>query len=412
MPRQTRDECLTCATPPGCSENFPRSNPQQLTVNCMNTEIKPKKATILVVDDILDNITVLLHFLSKVGYSVLVAQDGEEGLETAEYALPDLILLDVMMPGIDGFETCRQLKDRPNTRDIPVIFMTALHDTKEKLRGFEVGAADYITKPFQHEEVLARIDTHLRLHHLQQQLHQRNQELQTQAEELRQRNMELDAFAHTVAHDLKNPLNVILGFAELIGNTYAKDLDSDAQRYFDTIVKCGHKMFSIIESLLLLASVSKQEVSYHPLDMAGITQQATQRLEQQIQARQAEIIIQQAWPQAYGYAPWVEEIWVNYLSNALKYGGNPPRIQLWGEIQENMVRLWVEDNGPGLNEEARLKMFTPFTRLHRHKGEGHGLGLSIVQRIAEKMGGAVGVESTEGEGSRFFFTLPASHAGE
>ena len=134
--------------------------------------------TLLIIDDMPENVMVLLHFLTNKGFTVLVAQDGEEGIETAEYTNPDLILLDVMMPGIDGFEVCDKLKSSDKLKDIPIIFMTALSDTVDKVKGFSLGAADYITKPIQQEEVLARIKTHIKLRKLQLQLQEQNQYLQ------------------------------------------------------------------------------------------------------------------------------------------------------------------------------------------------------------------------------------------
>ncbi len=357
----------------------------------MPTTATPK-ITLLIVDDIPANVSVLFDFLSASGFKVLVAQDGESALQKAHYAQPSLILLDVMMPGIDGFETCRRLKNDPKTQDIPVIFMTALADTENKVKGFELGAVDYVTKPIQQEEVLARVNTHLTIRKLQK-------ELQTQ-------NDELDAFAHTVAHDLKNPLNAVLGFAEMLGENAADHLDAESLEYLEGLQTASRKMVDIIESLLLLAGVSKQQVEKQPLDMLNIVQQAQQRLAFMTQKYEAAIILPDRWPVAIGYAPWVEEIWANYINNGMKYGGKPPRLELGATKVANKIRFWVHDNGEGLTKEQQAILFTPFTRLNQHRVKGHGLGLSIVQRIAEKLGGQVGVESEVGKGSTFYFTLP------
>ena len=149
-----------------------------------------------------------------------------------------------------------------------------------------------------------------------------------------------------------------------------------------------------------------------PLDMGQIVNEARQRLAHMSQECGAEMVLPQAWPQAAGYGPWIEEVWANYLSNALKYGGTPsaaPRVELGATEQpDGLVRFWVRDHGPGLTPEQQAHLFTPFTRLDR-SCKGHGLGLSIVRRIIEKLGGQAGVESAgiPGEGSRFYFTLPA-----
>jgi len=170
-------------------------------------------------------------------------------------------------------------------------------------------------------------------------------------------------------------------------------------------------MNNIVDELMLLGEVRKTGKQSTSLDMASIVEQAQQRVADIIAQYLAEIILPDAnkWPQAVGYGPWVEEVWVNYLSNALKYGGRPPRIELGATPQPNgMIRFWVRDNGNGLGPEDQARVFTPFTRLDQVRAKGHGLGLSIVQRIVEKLGGQVGVESEglPGRGSLFFFTLP------
>ena len=162
------------------------------------TNTVTEQATLLIVDDVPENIRVLYEFLTAHSFKVLVAEDGENALEKAIYANPNLILLNIIMPGMDGFETCYHLKNNEKTKDIPVIFMTALSDTDDKVRGFKMGAVDYVTKPFQQEEILARINTHLTIRRLQK--------------ELQHQNAELDAFGHTVAHDLKSPLSSVIAY--------------------------------------------------------------------------------------------------------------------------------------------------------------------------------------------------------
>jgi two-component system sensor histidine kinase/response regulator len=210
------------------------------------------------------------------------------------------------------------------------------------------------------------------------------EELRQSNAELQARNQELDAFAHTVAHDLKNPMD------------------------------------SIIQDLLLLSQVRQSEVQTQPLDMDSIVQEACQRLAQMSADYEAEITRPAAseWPVALGYGPWIEEVWVNYISNAIKYRSSlavPPRVELGadppsqaGGTKGEMVRFWMRDNGPGIAPEAQTRLFAMFERLGQVRLTGHGLGLSIVKRIVEKLGGQVGVESQVGQGSTFYFTLPAA----
>ena len=369
--------------------------------------ITKRPATILIVDDVPSNVSVLFDFLTTHDFEVSVAQSGESALQLIDYEVPDLILLDVMLPGMDGLETCQRFKSNPKTQAVPIIFMTALSETIDKVKGFQAGAVDYITKPFQQEEVLARINTHLTIHQLQQQLHEQNTVLELQNIELSAKNVELDTFARTVAHDLKNPLQSLVGFADLLLDTLVSRLDPEEWEYLQYISQAGQKMLEIINSLLLLAKVSQQEIESTPLDMLKIIAQVQQRLAPIIRESQGEIILPTAWPMAQGYALWVEEIWVNYLSNGLKYSGQPPRLELGATPYKNKIRFWVRDNGPGLSPSDQVKLFHPFTRLPQTQTqEGHGLGLSIARRIAEKLGGEVGIESQPGQGCLFYFTLP------
>ncbi len=232
--------------------------------------------------------------------------------------------------------------------------------------------------------------------------------------DLEEYNAELDAFAHTVSHDLKNPLSAIIGFSQMLeqrGGT----LSPDRLKYYARFISQGaRKMQIIIEGLMALAqSKTLQEVTVVPLeDMGKIIQESWQRLSALERYTEATLIIADSYPVAIGYAPWVEEVWSNYLSNAIKYGGRPPHIECGGEIQEDgMVRFWVHDNGPGLSPEEQEQLFVPFTRLRSHGIKGHGLGLSIVQRIVKRLGGTAGVESDGEHGSTFYFTLPAVHKG-
>ncbi|OUD13310.1 ATP-binding response regulator [Thioflexithrix psekupsensis] len=366
-----------------------------------------KQGTLLIVDDTPANISVLFDFLTDEGFKVLVAKNGKGAIQKAGHAHPDLILLDIMMPEMDGFEACQRLKEAQDTKDIPVIFMTALADTVDKVKGFSLGAVDYITKPFQHDEVLARIHTHLQVRRLQTELEQRSKELE-------QRNIELDAFARTVAHDLKNPLNVIMGYTEMLLLELSPH-EPPKPDVLETVAQVGQasqKMLSIIDALLLLSGVAQRDkVPMSPLDMTDIIHTSlSERLASMIDRHQVKVNLPETWPDASGYAPWVEEVWVNYLSNAIKYGGQPPEVTLGAEVieQESMVRFWVRDNGAGLSPEACAQLFTPFTRLNQQGGiEGHGLGLSIVRQIIDKLHGQTGIESQEGQGSLFYFTLPA-----
>ncbi|MBE7551935.1 MAG: hybrid sensor histidine kinase/response regulator [Anaerolineales bacterium] len=376
---------------------------------------KPAETSmILMVVNTTNTLGVLFDYLRGFGFKVMVASDGESALSTVEHIKPDIILLDVALPGIDGFETCRRLKANEATKHIPVIFITAQANTVDKVRGFALGAVDYITRPIQSEEVVARLKTHLTLRQLQLALAEQNTRLQAEIAEREELIEELDAFAHTVAHDLKNPLGVTINYAAFLQKFLDKLSPEDLKNRLDVIVRNGQKMNNIINELLLLASVRTEEIDLQPLEMAEIVAEVQARLAYMIEEYQAEIIVptESAWPTAWGYGPWIEEVWTNYVSNAMKYGGQPPRVELGGTVMDDgWVKFWVRDNGRGLTPVEQRELFIPFNRLSQAHLEGHGLGLSIVQRIVEKLGGTVAVESkgTPGEGSLFSFTLPPSN---
>lgn len=369
------------------------------------------KGNVLIVDDTLPNLRIVAKILIESGYLVRGIANGAMALAAAASEPPDLILLDIMMPEMDGYEVCRRLKADEHTREIPVIFMSALDEIMDKVKAFAVGGVDYITKPFQVEEVLARVKTHIALQALQKKLEHQVLTLQDLNTALQESNNELDAFAHTVAHDLKNPIANILMATDLL-----EQPGGDAQMSREKIAEVAHwlnvsarKAVNIIDELLLLASVRQEDVARAPVDMARVVQHAQNRLDWMIAQYQGSLTLPEQWPVALGYAPWIEEIWVNYLSNGLKYGGQPPQLQLGAtELADGSIRFWIEDNGPGIPPEKVEMLFTEFTRIERARAEGHGLGLSIVKRIVAKLNGSVGVISQVGRGSLFYFTLPGN----
>jgi PAS domain S-box-containing protein len=228
------------------------------------------------------------------------------------------------------------------------------------------------------------------------------------AQELQERNEELDAFAHTVAHGLQDPLSLVVGFADVLQGEY-RDLPAEVMhRRLGIIAESGLKMSKIIDNLLLLARVRQREVEVRPLNMSAIVEEAWGRLAHLIEERDAEISVPESFPLVRGYGPWLEEVWVNYLANAIRYGGQPPRIQIGAHrVEQGMVRFWIRDNGRGISPEEQARLFVPFSRLGSGLVRGHGLGLSIVHRIIDKLGGDVGADSAgPGQGSTFYFTLP------
>lgn len=219
---------------------------------------------------------------------------------------------------------------------------------------------------------------------------------------------ELDAYAHTVAHDLKQPVTVILGYLDLLKRYAGDKLDGKANSIVEEAQVGGLKLSRIIDELLLLSTVRDQtDIPREKLHMEGLINGALSRLKGMISNADATVTQQAHWPEAASYGPWIEEVWTNYISNAIKYGGKPPHVELGGEmLADGRARFWVRDNGPGISSKNQAQLFRQFERLDRTRAEGYGLGLSVVRRIIERLGGEVGVESKPGKGSLFYFILP------
>ncbi|PTX92358.1 HAMP domain-containing sensor histidine kinase [Opitutus sp. ER46] len=351
--------------------------------------MKHANATILIVEDDAAVRQTLSDILELNGFRPIVAANGIEGLEAAKCEAPALILTDVSMPGMTGFELLETFRADPDLRSIPVIIISAKVDRAATRQGMELGAADFITKPFTESEVIHSVATRL-----------------DQKELLD----ELDAFAHTVAHDLKNPLCALNGRIILAQMTLDEGNTDELRRHLAEATVASERLSAIIDELLLLSGVRRQHVPLRTLDMTAIVDEALERAASTLQQHPATLHRPEGWPVAVGHAPWVVHIWVNYITNAAKYAGPNADITLGSQrsADETRVRYWVEDHGPGLDAAGCAKMFVPFTRISTVRATGHGLGLSIVRRIAEKLGGGVGVESTPGRGSRFWFELPAS----
>ena len=213
-----------------------------------------------------------------------------------------------------------------------------------------------------------------------------------------------------MAHDLKNPLGTLNGRLHLLGLKLGTADEATLRRELDEAVNSASRLNEIIEELLVLTGVRRQNVTPQALDMPAIVAEAIDRLDELIRRYKMKISLPAQWPVAFGHAPWIIEVWVNYLSNAAKYGGASPAITLGGVLNPDgrSARFWVQDHGPGLDAAAQQQMFVPFTRISTVRASGHGLGLSIVRRIAEKLNGRVGVDSTPGAGARFWFELPTA----
>lgn len=383
-----------------------------------------ESATVLIVDDTLANLTVVVASLEQNDLRVVVAQDAEEGLERAERVRPDLILLDVMMPRMDGFEMCRRLKSRPATRDIPVIFMTSLAGTEGKLKAFEVGAVDYVTKPLQVEEVQARVGAHLKLRDMQKQMQARNQQLQQEIMErrlaeqrLEQRTAqlaesveELEAFCYTVSHDLRAPLRAVLGFANLLTQE-PESIPQPAREHLDRIVQAAQRMDVLIADLLLYARTGQRTVQTVPTPLEPIVRHLRSTFSQRLSSLEAQLRVVEPLATPIGDSSLIEQILTNLVDNALTYRqpAGVAEVRLSARLRGDRVELQVADNGIGIPAADHERVFQMFQRLHSYSEyPGTGIGLAIVAKAARLLRGEVRVESVPGEGSAFTVSLPAA----
>ena len=354
-------------------------------------------------DDFL--VSEMVHgLLTEIGYLVVgETNNGVEAVQLTQQLKPDVVMMDIEMPKMNGLDAAAQIyRDCP----APVVILTAYESPQLVQRAGEAGVGAYLVKPPNARDLeraitiaRSRFDDMLQLRRLN--------------DTLREQNEELNAFSHTVAHNIQSSLSRIIGFSELLQHEFDTLTEDERQQCLLAIVRNGRKVSNIVDELLVLASVRNTEVELQPLNMADIVEEARYRLVDMIQESQAVINLPASWPLALGYGPWVEEVWENYLSNALKYGGTPPVLSLGAtQMPDGTIRFWVRDGGPGLSEEQQTMLFTPFTKLNQVRLTGHGLGLSIVRRIMDKLRGGVGVESQLGAGSLFWFSLPGKSANE
>jgi signal transduction histidine kinase len=419
---------------------------------------------ILIVDDNPTNIKVLFDVLEAEGCRTFIARSGEDALEKLEVLHPDVILLDVMMSGIDGFETCIRIKSNPHTQSIPVIFMTALSDTSDKIKGFSCGAVDYIAKPFQQEEVLARVKLHLELYHLRQQLEQkvaaRTQALTAALEDVQQAQLQmiqsekmsaLGNLVAGVAHEINNPVGCIVGNVKFVEASIADlfslidlyqqqfpqstetiaqklkaiDLEylrQDLPKLVKSMQDGGDRITSISKSLRTFSRAdSDQKQTFNIQDGIDSTLLILRhRLKANEHRPEIEVTTK------YGNVPLIDcfpgqlnQVFMNILANAIDaleesnqglnfaaIENHPNQILIKTETEKNQIKITIADNGKGISEETKSRIFDHlFTT--KEVGKGTGLGLAIAhQIIVEKHSGAIVVHSELGKGTEFVITLP------
>ncbi|MDX2096770.1 MAG: ATP-binding protein [Leptolyngbyaceae cyanobacterium bins.59] len=366
------------------------------------------RGEILIVDDTPDNLRVLSAMLTSRGFEVRKALNGPRAISSAQLEPPELILLDIKMPEMSGYEVCRLLKANIKTRSIPVIFISALDDATDKVQAFAVGGVDYITKPFQAAEVLARIEHQLQIQHLQEQLLIQNQVLEHSNRELERSNRELEQFAYMVSHDLQQPLQSITGFAQLLLMKHETQLDECDRDYLIRIEQAGSRMKRLIQDILTYAQVGKQSQALQPVDCNLVLQQVLDNLQSSIAEKQVQFVCE-ALPTILANETQLTQLLQNLISNAIKFvpPDTHPKITLSAALQGNQWVLMVQDNGIGIADIDRDRIFEMFQRVHSNeKYPGTGIGLATCKKIVEHHGGQIWIESELGQGTIVYLSLP------
>lgn len=371
---------------------------------------------ILIVDDLAQNLQILTTHLGEAGYRVAAAKSGEQALKALEKIQPDLILLDIIMPEMDGLEVCRRLKADPRLADIPVIFLTAKSESEDLLQGFEAGGVDYITKPFHTAELLARVKTHTELKRHRDLILEYSEQLKSHNQQLEALNQEKNHFLGIAAHDLKNPLGNILTLTQLIK---MGTIDSEAlsKNYLPIFENSAHKMLNIIDTLLDVNRIESGgvEVNFQSLQLADYVQHVVRNFTE-VAARKQILLVFEPPAQASRMrsdAQLLVQVLDNLVSNAIKYSPSQTTVTLTLEPGAQHHLLKIQDQGPGFTEADKAKMFQKFAKLSARPTAGEnstGLGLSIVKLLVDLLEAEIEVATQPGQGSCFCLRFPAEQS--
>ena len=366
----------------------------------MNTPQPQASANILVVDDTAANLQLLTGMLKGRGYRVRPVSSGEMALRAVETHAPDLILLDISMPDMDGYEVCRRIKANEHWRDIPVLFISALSDTEDKVRAFQAGGVDYVGKPFQFEEVDARVRTHLELHRQQLELKDNYKRLQ-EMEHLR------DNLTHMIAHDMRSPLLALQLSLGLLGDSIPPG-STDDTAVLDNAKLGVTQLIDMVSQMLDVSRMEagRMELKREPCDLASVAGEAIAALRPLAESRT--IVVESRSPVAAACdRELIRRVIGNLVGNAIKFTSTTGRISVAAHAEADRVRVTVTDDGPGIPPEKHRLIFEKFGQVaDRNHGGGSGLGLTFCKMAVEAHGGAIGVESLPGHGSTFWFSLP------
>lgn len=385
-----------------------------------------KKNTILVVDDNPNNLS-LVTSLIKPYYEVLLANNGEKALVVANEKKPNLILLDIMMPGVSGFEVCELLKKNTETQSIPVIFLTAKTSGDDFEKAYEVGGVDYVTKPINAKELLARVKTHLTLcdqtlnlkklnnevsslnNSLEVKIKARTAELEEAVKELGKQNDELEQASYVISHNLRGPVANILGLRDIFNrNNLADPFNGEV---FDHLSVAANNLDGIIKDLSAVITMRRSVPDYEKVNLASVIERAINNLKSQINASKATIEVEISDRFEFlSVKSYLDNIFFNLLTNAIKYrSSNPLLINIYMMQENGEVHIFIKDNGIGIDPKFLKKIFEPYKNLSMEPGKG--LGLYIVKTQVEALKGEVGVITELGKGSTFSISFNTKALG-
>ncbi|MBL8058190.1 MAG: response regulator [Anaerolineales bacterium] len=380
---------------------------------------------VLVVDDEPRNLEVLTHILGTQGFQILTAEDGEEALDKARAALPDVILLDVVMPQMDGFEVCRQLKADPATLYIPVALITALRGVRERTRGAEAGADEFISKPFDSVELLTRVRSLARIkrlydqlraanHALEQRVAERTAELQRALRELRELDRLKSEFIANVSHELRTPLLHVKGTVTLLTDGALGTLTSEQMRGLHVAEEAAEQLERVVEDVIDFNEVHGRVLDLEPVPVAEACQSAYQALLPRIQRRHVNVrlAVPSELPPVRADALALSRVIRHLLDNAVKFSPPDGLVQILAERRGEHIRISVQDQGPGIPPDERQRIFTLFYQSDgssTRRAGGMGLGLALVRKLLTAHGTQIELESEVGRGSSFAFDLPIAH---
>lgn len=369
-------------------------------------QINPAEFKLLVVDDVQTNVLLLKALLGKDGYGILVANNGQEALEVIRNENPDLILLDVMMPGMDGFEVAERLKSEEYRCEIPIIFLTALDDTQSIVNGFKLGAGDFISKPFRKEELMVRIKHQLSLVAARRIIEEKN-------EELRKTIAGRDKMYSVIAHDLRSPMASMKMLLNTIMMSVEKDkIDPDIFDMLEMSNKTSEEVFSLLDNLLkwTKSQLGKLTVIPQKLDISGLADGVVEVMNSVAEVKHIKLIrTDHESFFVYVDIEMIKSILRNLISNAVKFSNPDSEIKVGIKAEDGKVIVSVTDSGKGIKKEDQHKLLkdsTHFTTYGTNSEEGSGLGLLLCRDFARKNGGELWFESEENLGSVFSFSLP------